>query len=247
MVKLQQKERLDKLLSNLGYCSRQSVKGLLREERIKRRNEDKLRFDDHVSSEEISFDGEQLDPRSLVLMLNKPSGYSCTFSSDEGETVYDLLPPRYSHRNPKLSCVGRLDRDTTGILLLTDDGELLHRIVSPSHHVPKIYEAKLSRPLKGGEAELFRSGTIILEEETEPLKPVELEVISSTHVRITMTEGKYHQVRRMFGAVGNFVEALTRVRIGALELGEMEEGQYCILDEDKISRIWAASANASAR
>ena len=115
----------------------------------------------------MRIDGEPLDPvPGFVLMLHKPIGYTCS-TQDAGVLVYDLLPPRFRRRSPTLATVGRLDRDTTGLLLLTDDGALLHRIVSPRWHIEKVYEATLARDLRGDEAEIFASGKMMLERETQ--------------------------------------------------------------------------------
>jgi 16S rRNA pseudouridine516 synthase len=117
---------------------------------------------------------------------------------DPGRIVFDLLPPRFRLRNPPLSTVGRLDRDTSGLLLLTDDGQLLHRIISPKSKLPKVYLATLAQDLRGDEAAVFASGTLLLESETTPLLPAELEVPDARRARLTLHEGRYHQVRRMF-------------------------------------------------
>ena len=136
--------------------------------------------------------------------------------------------------------MGRLDRETSGLLLFTDDGQLLHRIISPKAALPKVYEATLAEPLRGNEGVLFASGALLLESETTPLKPAVLEVIDATHARLTITEGRYHQVRRMFAAVGNHVEALHRSRVGGLSLGDLPEGEWRALDAGDIETLMAA-------
>jgi 16S rRNA pseudouridine516 synthase len=153
----------------------------------------------------------------------------CSHDDGEGRLVYDLLPERWRRRDPKISTVGRLDKDTSGLLLLTDDGALLHRLTSPKHKVPKIYEATLDRPLRGDEAEIFASGTLILNGEKTPCLPAKLEVIDPTHARLEIIEGRYHQVRRMFAAVGNHVTALHRSTFGDLTLEDLEAGEYRLL------------------
>jgi 16S rRNA pseudouridine516 synthase len=172
-------------------------------------------------------------------MLHKPVGYTCS-TKDPGRIVYDLLPPRYRLRSPLLSSVGRLDRDTSGLLLFTDDGALLHRISSPKSKLSKVYEATLANELRGDEAELFASGTLMLESEQTPLLPAELEVVDTRHARLTLHEGRYHQVRRMFAAVGNHVEALHRSRIGGLGLGDLVAGEWRMLDEADRTELFAA-------
>jgi len=162
-------------------------------------------------------------------MLHKPVGYTCS-TKDPGRIVYDLLPPRYRLRSPLLSTVGRLDRDTSGLLLFTDDGVLLHRIVAPKSKLSKVYEATLASDLRGDEAEVFASGTLMLESEQTPLLPADLEVMGPRQARLTLHEGRYHQVRRMFAAVGNHVEALHRSRIGGLALDGLPSGEWRRLD-----------------
>ena len=137
-----------------------------------------------------------------------------------------------------MATVGRLDRDTSGLLLMTDDGALLHRIISPRSHVAKVYEASLARPLEGGEADIFASGTLMLRSETTPLAPAKLEVLGPTQARLTIVEGRYHQVRRMFAAVGNHVETLRRSAIGGLVLSGLEPGQWRLLDHAEVDRIF---------
>lgn len=140
-----------------------------------------------------------------------------------------------------LSTVGRLDRETSGLLLLTDDGALLHRIISPKAKVPKVYEATLARPLNGDEAAIFASGTLMLESEQTPLLPAELDVLDAQRVRLTLHEGRYHQVRRMFAAVGNHVEALHRPQVGGLALGDLPDGQWRILDDADRAALFAGA------
>jgi len=200
-----------------------------------------LYADDQVSHEDIRIDGEPLDPPAgLLLMLHKPVGYTCS-TKDPGRIVYDLLPPRFRLRSPMLSTVGRLDRDTSGLLLLTDDGALLHRIVSPKAHLPKVYEATLAEDLRGDEGEIFADGTLMLEAEKEPLAPAHLEVVDPRFARLTLIEGRYHQVRRMFAAVGNHVMSLHRNRIGGLVLDDLPAGQWRILDEADRDRLFAGA------
>ena len=136
------------------------------------------------------------------------------------------------------STVGRLDRDTSGLLLLTDDGALLHRIVSPKSKLAKTYEATLAQDLRGDEAALFASGTLLLESETTPLAPAALDVIAPRHARLVLTEGRYHQVRRMFAAAGNHVDALHRSRVGGLELCDLAPGEWRELDDDDLRRLF---------
>ena len=147
------------------------------------------------------------------------------------------MPGRFQKRDPKLSSIGRLDADTTGLLLFTDDGTLLHRLISPKSSIEKTYEARLARPLEGHEAALFASGTLVLRGEDRPCLPARLEVTGERTASLTLTEGRYHQVRRMFAAAGNHVEALHRSRFGPLSLGALPEGQWRLLDPIESSAL----------
>ena len=236
--------RLVRLIANLGYGSRREVAMIFREGRITDAAGEVLYADDKREHSEIRFDGEALDPPvGLCLMLNKPAGVTCS-SKDVGRIVYDLLPERFQLRNPQLSTVGRLDRDTSGLLLFTDDGALLHRIISPKSRIAKVYEARLAEDLRGDEAAEFASGDLMLESEKTPLLPADLEVIGTRHVRLTLHEGRYHQARRMFAAVGNHVSSLRRLTVGGLGLGELAEGEWRILDDGDIKAIFDRGVDA---
>jgi 16S rRNA pseudouridine516 synthase len=227
-----------KLIANLGYGSRKEVAAMFREGRVTDANGEVLYADDKVEHANVRLDGEPLDPPfPLTLMLHKPVGYTCS-TSDAGAVIYELLPYRFKLRSPILASVGRLDRDTTGLLLMTDDGVLLHRIVSPRSKLEKVYEVTLARDLRGDEAKIFASGKLKLESEKTPLAPAKLEVLAARRARLTLTEGRYHQARRMFAAVGNHVEALHRSRVGGLTLGELPEGQWRILTEADIAALF---------
>ncbi|WP_426689673.1 pseudouridine synthase [Rhodanobacter ginsengiterrae] len=231
--------KLVKMIANLGYGSRKDVTQLFRSGRITDVDGEVLYADDEVAYETIRVDDEPLDPPpGLVLMMNKPLGVTCS-RKDPGRVVYDLLPPRYSVRSPALSTVGRLDRDTSGMLLFTDDGALLHRIISPKAQVTKVYETTLAQDLRGDEGELFASGTMMLESEKEPLAPATLEVLGPRQARVSVTEGRYHQVRRMFAASGNHVETLQRIAVGGLVLGELPLGEWRALEADEVALIFA--------
>ena len=230
--------KLVKHLANLGYGSRKEVAWMFREGRVTDAAGEVLYADDPLDHGNVRVDGEPLDPpQGLVLMLHKPAGYTCS-TKDKGRIVYDLLPERFRLRDPVLSTVGRLDRETTGLLLMTDDGGLLHRIVSPKSKLAKVYEATLAQDLRGDEAALFASGTLVLESETTPLLPARLEVLGPRRARLTLHEGRYHQVRRMFAATGNHVEALHRPQVGGLALDGLPEGQWRALDAADLDRLF---------
>jgi 16S rRNA pseudouridine516 synthase len=232
--------RLDRLIANLGYGSRREVQGWCREGYITDRAGTPLRHDANVEPANVLFDGDELDPVApLTLVLHKPAGYTCS-NKDTGRLVYELLPERYRFRDPVLSSVGRLDRETSGLLLFTDDGALLHRIISPKQHVPKVYEVVVADPLRGDEVEVFSSGTLMLDGEDTPLKPAGFERLGEHSARLTLHEGRYHQVRRMFGALGNRVVELHRSAVGALTLEGLEEGQWRRLDEADLQRVFGS-------
>ncbi len=240
--------KLLRLIANLGYGSRKQVTALFREGRITDADGEVLYADDelgvHATHDAVRVDGEPLDPApGLLLMLHKPAGYTCS-TRDQGRLIYDLLPPRFRLRDPVLSTVGRLDRETSGLLLMTDDGALLHRIISPKAEIPKVYEATLARPLRGDEAALFASGTLMLESEQKPLLPAELETLDPQRARLTLHEGRYHQVRRMFAAVDNHVETLHRVSVGGLSLDGLEAGRWRALDDADQARLFAGPPQA---
>ncbi|TLX23116.1 pseudouridine synthase [Thermomonas fusca] len=231
--------KLLKHLANLGYGSRKDVQWLFREGRISNAAGEVLYADDPLDHDAVRVDGEPLDPPpGMLLMLHKPVDYTCS-TKDRGRVVYDLLPPRYRLRSPALSTVGRLDRDTSGLLLLTDDGQLLHRIIAPKSKLPKVYLATLADDLRGDEGAVFASGTLMLEGEKTPLLPARLEVLGPRSARLTLHEGRYHQVRRMFAAVGNHVAALHRERVGGLALDDLPAGEWRMLGEGDREQLFA--------
>lgn len=229
---------LIRLIANLGYGSRREVQALFRAGRITDAAGEVLYADDTVAHEHIHIDGAALDPPlGLTLMLHKPVGFTCS-TKDPGALVYDLLPKRFRLRSPLLATVGRLDRDTSGLLLMTDDGALLHRIVSPKSALAKIYVAQLAQDLRGDEAAVFASGSLMLDSETTPLAPVKMETLGPRRARLVLTEGRYHQVRRMFASQGNHVAALHRERIGGLTLGDLPSSQWRALDAADLATLF---------
>ncbi|MGC1488701.1 MAG: 16S rRNA pseudouridine(516) synthase [Albidovulum sp.] len=235
--------RVDKLLSSMGYGSRNEMARLAKAGGITLDAAELLDVTKRIPvtpdlPTRMEIDGEALDPvAGMVILLNKPLGMTCSHKED-GALVYDILPERWKRRNPAISTIGRLDKQTSGLLLLTDDGNLLHRVISPKRHVKKTYRAKLARPLNGTEGDLFASGNLMLDGENKPLAPAELEVVSQTEALLNVTEGRYHQVRRMFAATGNHVEELHRERMGGLSLPDgMAPGQWKLLSEEEIALI----------
>jgi 16S rRNA pseudouridine516 synthase len=236
--------KLLKLIANLGYGSRKEVAAMFREGRVTDAGGEVLYADDAIAHADVRIDREPLDPpQGIVLMLHKPVGYTCS-TRDPGRVVYDLLPPRFRLRSPIVSPVGRLDRDTSGLLLLTDDGALLHRIVSPKSGLSKVYEVSLTEDLRGDEVALFASGTLMLESEQTPLLPAAMEILGARAARLTLIEGRYHQVRRMFAAVGNHVQALHRSGIGGLALDGLASGASRTLSSEDVARLFRVGAKA---
>jgi len=237
--------RLDRLLANMGYGSRREVQQLVKLGAVTLDGATVADADMRLAPSpdlptRMQIDGARLDPApGMVLMLHKPLGVTCSHN-EAGALVYELLPARWRRREPALSTVGRLDKETSGLLLLTDDGALLHRIISPKRHVSKRYLATLARPLRGDEGALFAAGDLMLDGEDKPLAPAVLEPLSETTAWLTVTEGRYHQVRRMFAAVGNHVDALHRDRIGALDLpADLAPGKHRLMTPDDIAAVFA--------
>ena len=237
--------RVDRLLGSMGYGSRTEMARLGKAGGVVLDGADLTDVSKRIAvtpdlPSRMEIDGRPLDPvPGLVMMLNKPLGMTCSRKED-GALVYDVLPERWRRRDPAISTIGRLDKQTTGLLLLTDDGDLLHRVISPKRHVAKVYRATLARPLNGTEADIFAAGGLVLEGEDKPLSPAVLEVLSPTEARLTVTEGRYHMVRRMFAAVGNHVDGLHRERVGGLALpDDLAPGEWRLLDQDQIDLIFA--------
>ncbi len=238
--------RLDRLLSNMAYGSRREVQAMVAAGQVVLDGKPLKDAGQRIAvtadlPTRMTVRGKPIDPPApLTLVMHKPLGVVCSHKED-GTRIYDLLPRRWTLRDPAISTVGRLDKDTSGLILLTDDGPLLHKIISPKQHVPKRYRVTLDRPMGGDEGATFAAGTLMLEGEDKPLLPAELEVLSPTEALLTIHEGRYHQVRRMFAAVGNHVNALHRDRIGTLALPEdLEPGQWRVLTPQDEAAIFAA-------
>ena len=183
--------------------------------------------------------GEKLDPMpGMVLMMNKPKGVTCSHK-EVGKLVYDFLPDRWRYRTPALSTIGRLDKETSGLLLITDDGALLHKIISPKNHVKKVYLVDVADPLTKDAVDIFTSGALMLRGDSKPLASAELKIIGPKRALITITEGRYHQVRRMFAAIGNRVVRLHRTQIGALKLPDtLEQSSWKLLLTSDVTLVF---------
>jgi 16S rRNA pseudouridine516 synthase len=241
--------RLDRLLANMGYGSRREIGVMAGAGWI---TLDGVEIVDVGARLPLTVDlpirllvkGKRLDPLpGMAIMVHKPLGVTCS-RKEAGGLIYDLLPDRWRLREPALSTVGRLDKETSGLLLMTDDGDLLHRIISPKSHVPKRYRVTLDRMLTGKEGAIFAAGTLMLEGEHKPLLPAQLEVTSKMSAILTVHEGRYHQVRRMFAAVGNHVTALHRDSIGNLTLpSALKAGQIQIMNDHDIANLFTTDTS----
>ena len=179
------------------------------------------------------------------VLLHKPAGTECSHKPSTWPSIYTLLPGPLRQRPQKgpiqgVQAVGRLDQDTTGLLLLTDDGQFIHRMGSPKHHVPKVYEVTVKHPLDAKQIDKLLAG-VVLDDSPKPVRAAACEAPdltgNPTHLRLTLTEGKYHQVKRMVAAVGNRVEALHRSQIGGLTLGDLAPGQWRWLNAQDLATI----------
>jgi len=227
--------RLDQLLASLGYGSRRDVRALLRAKRVTVGGKNASDPGVHVDPGDVRVDAEPLDhPDGILLLLNKPVGLVCSHEAGEGPSVYDLLPERWKRRNPVVTSIGRLDRDTSGALVLTDRSALVHRLTSPRNKVPKIYRALLDQEPPPETVALFASGTLTLKGESAACAPARLELQSPREALLTMTEGRYHQVRRMFAAVGATVLELHRVRFAHLSVDGLAPGKWRELESGEF-------------
>lgn len=196
---------------------------------------------DLVHDGRVKFDDQPLDPLApFTIMLNKPVGYTCSHK-DPADIIYDLLPERFANRKPALSMVGRLDKYSSGQLLLTDDGDLLHRITHPKSHAPKHYTVTLRDSLNGDEADLFSSGDFLMIKDDKPLKPAYWTANGEKQGTMILHEGRFHQIRRMFETLGNEVVTLHRFQTGELALGDLEEGKWRRINNSEIDLIFTDS------
>lgn len=178
---------------------------------------------------------------AAYLILNKPAGFECSHKPGAHPSVYTLLPAPLRQRGGSaaagVQAVGRLDQDTTGLLLLSDDGKFIHRMTSPRHHVPKVYEARLKHPIEDVLLQRLAAG-VVLDDDPRPVKAASCRRLDTNMLELTLTEGKYHQVKRMVAAAGNRVEGLHRRAIGELELpADLQEGQWRWLTPDQVQGL----------
>lgn len=240
--------RLDQLLFSQGFGTRRVCAGLIEQGLVTVGGtvctEPDAEFDTDAGGLAFTVQGaEWAFHERAYLMLNKPAGYECSHRPGAWPSVYTLLPGALRQRPPHtkssakivgVQAVGRLDQDTTGLLLLSDDGAFIHRMNSPKKHVPKVYEVTTRHPLDASQTEKLLRG-VVLDDSPKPVAAAGAEAVGTHHLRLTLTEGKYHQVKRMVAAVGNRVEALHRSRIGRLALpADLPEGQWRWLSADDL-------------
>ena len=244
------KERLDKLLAHEGFGSRKDIRKLLRscEVLVNGQRIYDSGFAVDAENDSISVDGEEINlHKNLYLMMNKPQHYVCSTKEGDHETVFDLLDDslRPPYLQEKLHLVGRLDMDTEGLLLFTTDGELTHRLISPKSHISKTYLCGLEHSETADhQAEItkqFEAGIEVGPEDNESgftCQPAQIKWIDDSTAHLTIYEGKYHQVKRMFAAVGNKITYLKRISMGQLQLDEsLELGEYKELSESHLALL----------
>lgn len=230
--------RLDQLLSRYGYCSRREAASWVKAGRISREEVVLTKAEQRVEPASVLVDGKPVEfPDGILVAFHKPVGVACSHNAAEAPLLYDLLPPGWMRRQPSPETVGRLDRETSGLVLLTDDGALLHRLTSPRHEVTKTYEVTVDADIPAGLAELFAAGTLQLKGEDKPCLPAGLEVLTARTARMHIREGKYHQVRRMFGSQGCTVTKLHRTRVGGVTLGDLAEGEWRVVGKEEIEHV----------
>lgn len=230
--------RLDKFLANSTGLSRKEVRDLIKYECVKVNEKicrDASRQVDE-NTDEIRLKGKVIEyQKYLYLMMNKPEGVVCATEDNLHRTVLDILPEEYHKFG--LFPVGRLDIDTTGLLLLTNDGDFVHRVISPKKHVGKTYYTEVDGRLESGLIQQFRDGIVI--DENYQTMPAELHILDETRCELTIYEGKFHQVKKMFQAIGCRVTRLSRLSIGGLTLDKtLDPGEVRRLTKEEVEQIW---------
>jgi 16S rRNA pseudouridine516 synthase len=230
---------LERLLHSQGFGTRKACRALARSGQVSVAG--KVQSDPFAEFEPTGLEFTVADQvwryrPQVYVMLNKPAGYECSRSPRHHAGVYELLPKPLFERGAQP--VGRLDEDTTGLLLLSDDGQFIHRLISPRHQIAKVYAVTLKHPVTESLVIALRSG-VLLRDEAEPTIALACAAVDERLIHLTLGEGKYHQVKRMVAAAGNRVEALKRIRVGGLELPEdLEEGAWRWLEPEDLERLW---------
>jgi len=239
--------QLHDILFTQGFGARRQCAALVSQGRVSIGGRTCTDAQQELAVEGLRFcvDGQAWDYQARAyLMLNKPAGTECSHKPGIWVSVYSLLPVPLRQRPRKgaeagVQAVGRLDQDTTGLLLFTDDGPFIHQMNSPRHAVPKVYELRTAEPVDDHQVRRLLDG-VVLDDSVEPVRAAACEAVGSTGLRLTLTQGKYHQVKRMVAAVGNKVQALHRSRIGSLELpADLAPGQWRWLDAAQVQSLSA--------
>ncbi len=233
------KRSLDRILQSQGFGTRSFCRQLIRQGEV---SIDGAVVDDERAEFETDglifslFDETWVYREHVYIALNKPSGIECSRRPSHHPSVMTLLPDEFRER--EVQAIGRLDHDTTGLLLLTDNGAFNHRMSSPKHHVPKRYLATTAEPVSATLIDALRTG-VQLHDEPEPLFAIECVQVSEHQLEIVLAQGKYHQVKRMLAAAGNHCAALQRISIGQLSLASLElaEGEWCYLEENQLTLL----------
>lgn len=246
--------RLDDILYSQGFGTRRVCAGLIQQGHVAVNGEKVLEPDAEWTSEGLSYSVQGVTwvcHDKAYLMLNKPAGTECSQKPSTYPSIYTLLPSPLRLRPQKsavqgVQAVGRLDQDTTGLLLLSDDGQFIHRMSSPKKHLPKVYEVTAKHALTDQQVQRLLSG-VVLDDDPKPVRAAACEIVdaagAAVHLRLTLTEGKYHQVKRMLAAVGNRVESLHRSSIGDLTLpGDLLPGQWRWLSEADLRKLTPRSS-----
>lgn len=230
--------RLDKFVSHCTGLSRSLARRAIRAGTVQVNAEPRTPQYEVAEGDEVCLDGEPLSlPVPQYWMLYKPAGVVCANEDSEHPTVMDLLTELDARIKSGLSVAGRLDKDTTGLVLLSDDGAWVHRLISPNYHQPKTYLARLEREVSAADVEAFAQG-LMLRSESRPTRPAELKPLPDQQAEVVLSEGRYHQVKRMFAATGNRVLALHRLSVGKIVLDPaLEPGEYRPLTDDEIASI----------
>ena len=238
--------RLEDILFSQGFGTRRVCAGLIQQGHVQVHGHTAVYAGEFFDLEGLRFNvqGEEWPfAAQAYLMLNKPAGTECSQKPSTWPSIYTLLPSALRLRPQKaavqgVQAVGRLDQDTTGLLLLTDDGKFIHRMSSPKHHMPKVYEVTTKHPLDASQIERLVAG-VVLDDDPKPVA-AHAAVQTGTHtLTLTLTQGKYHQVKRMLAAVSNRVEGLHRSQIGSLTLADLPEGAWRWLTPDEVKQVSA--------
>ena len=236
--------RLEDILFSQGFGTRRVCAGLIQQGHVTVQGEVQTDAGEFYAPEGLAFTVQgtawTFHEKAYVL-LHKPAGTECSQKPSTWPSIYTLLPAPLRQRPQKaavqgVQAVGRLDQDTTGLLLLTDDGAFIHRMSSPKHHVPKVYEVTTKHPVTPDMVDQLLAG-VVLDDDPKPVKAAACEAVAELHLRLTLTEGKYHQVKRMVAAVGNRVEGLHRSQMGGLVLGDLAPGQWRFLTADDLALL----------